>query len=75
MNSLATEMYEPQKRTWLKVMRAERDLTQTMTAKLCGISQMEYSYIESGRMVPTKEEAKAIGEFFGFDWTRFYEEK
>ena len=66
------EINYPKKRTWLKVMRIERELNQTDVAKALGMSQMEYSYIESGRMLPKEKTAKALGAFYGFDWTIFY---
>ena len=74
MNSVASTVEMPtiQKRMWLKLKRVQRDLSQADVAKACGIRQMTYSYIEQGRMIPTESEAKAIGDFFDFDWKEFY---
>ena len=66
------ETYKPKKRTWLKLMRVEKDLGQKDVANACGINQTLYSYIERGVMIPEESVAKKIGAFFGFDWTAFY---
>ena len=66
------EISIPKKRTWLKVKRIERDLNQAQVAKAVGMNQTMYSYLEQGKLFPSEEEAKKIGEFLDFDWMMFY---
>ena len=72
LNTNATNMYKPKKRTWLKVMRTEKEMNQKDVAQACGINQTLYSYIERGIMLPDESAAKSLAAFFGFDWTIFY---
>lgn len=67
------EIFNPVPRTWLKIKRIEREMKQSEVAQACGLNQNIYSRIESGRSNPFEREAKAIGEFFGFDWHQFYQ--
>ena len=63
------------KRLWLKMMRVSKDMSQIEVAKAIHTNQVTYSQIESGKINPSVQTAKRLGDFFGFDWTRFYEEK
>lgn len=56
---------EPTRRTRLKVLRAERDLTQMAVALRAGLSVARYWYIETANAPATKEEAEAIAKVFG----------
>lgn len=49
----------------LRVLRAERRITQWATAAGAGISQNRYWRIELGRAVPSQEERQRLAEFFG----------
>jgi transcriptional regulator with XRE-family HTH domain len=49
----------------LRVLRAERHLTQWDTAAGVGISFNRYWRIEHGRAMPTDEERQRLAEFFG----------
>lgn len=59
----------------IKKIRAEKGVSQIEVCKAAGISQSFYSSIESGVRRPSVEVAKKIGEFLGFDWTLFFEER
>jgi transcriptional regulator with XRE-family HTH domain len=49
----------------LRVLRAERRVTQWTTAAGAGISQNRYWRIELGRAVPSPEERQRLADFFG----------
>lgn len=55
----------PTHQTRLRVLRAERRLTQMKTAKLAAMSPTRYWHIESGEGVPTKDELDALAKAFG----------
>ena len=61
-------------RTWLKDLREAKNLTQSQIAKIIGISQQMYGFIENGkRCEPDKcDTEKAIAAVLGFDWTLFF---
>ena len=63
MENRAEVIHQPKQRTWLKLMRIEKGLTQVDTAKACGLSQNIYSYIEQGRMYPSEKDAKKLAKF------------
>ena len=48
-------------------------MTTYAVAEAVGISQSLYSSIENGLRGVTVENAKQIAQFYGFEWTRFYE--
>lgn len=58
---------------WLKIIRMGKGVSQKMVADHVHITQPSYANIESGKRRPAVETAKAIAEFFGFPWQRFYE--
>jgi len=60
-------------RNWLREIRADK--SQEYVAKVVGISQQMYSWIERGERTPSVEVAKKIAAVLGFDWTRFYEDE
>jgi transcriptional regulator with XRE-family HTH domain len=56
------------KRTRLKVLRAERDITQTRLAKRAGLSQARYWLIETGQgLAPRDDEKAAIAGCLGVE--------
>lgn len=61
-------------REWLKVIRAQRDLSQEDASNAVDIAQASYANIENGKREPSVPVAKKIAAVLGFDWTRFYEE-
>lgn len=61
-------------RLWLKVARVKANLLGKDVAQAAGISQGEYSSIETGKRNPSVKTAKAIAETLGFNWQRFFEE-
>jgi len=66
-------------REWLQSIRSNLRLTQKKIARLIGISQNYYSWIEIGKRRPSPEVAKKISDVlkfvdYGFDWTEFFNE-
>lgn len=62
-------------RSWLIEARKKHGMLKKDAAESFGISTQMYGAIENGTRRPSPEKAKLIGELFGFDWTRFYEEE
>ena len=62
------------KREWLLRRRLDAGMSGTDVAKICGISQVEYSRIETGKRTPRPALAQTMGRVLGFDWRLFYEE-
>lgn len=60
-------------RTWLVILRKEKNMTQAELARRVGISQPSLFAIERGHNAPKPENAKRIAEILGFPWTRFYD--
>lgn len=60
-------------RTWLKNLRADR--SQENIARLAGITQQMYSWIERGDRTPSVDVAKRIALVLGFEWTMFFEDE
>ena len=60
-------------RDWLINLRNVSRLTQQDVADETGLSRSFYSQIECGERGPSPDTAKLLGEYFGFDWTRFYD--
>lgn len=60
-------------RKWLKELRAQKGVTTYEAADAVGISQTLYSSIENGLRGVTVKNAKKIADFYGIEWTRFYE--
>ena len=62
-------------RIWLTEIRKAYGLTQKRMSKLVGISQPVYNRIERGTANPSVKTAMRIAKKFGFDWTKFFEDK
>lgn len=62
-------------RIWLKDIRQHKNLTTYKFAEFLGISQSLYVAYETGRRNPSVKTAKKIAQYFGFDWTMFFEER
>lgn len=60
-------------RKWLKELREKKEMSTYAVAEAVGISQSLYSSIENGLRGVTVDNAKQIAQFYGFEWTRFYE--
>ncbi|MCI8728443.1 MAG: helix-turn-helix transcriptional regulator [Clostridia bacterium] len=58
---------------WLKEIRQKRGLSTYEVASNIGISQSLYSSIENGIKNVSVASAKKIAEFYGFEWTVFFE--
>lgn len=61
-------------RQWLIDIRVGKNLSQKAVCDAIGISQPTYWEYEHGESTPTPKIAMRLGEFLGFDWTRFYRE-
>lgn len=63
------------RRTWLFDARKACGKTQMEVATLAGISQTQYSAIETGTRGKriAAQQAKAIAKAVNIDWQRFYE--
>lgn len=62
------------KRTWLREMRKEKELTLEEVATLAGISSQMLSYLESGTRDPSVTTAKRIGKVLKFRWFIFFDD-
>ena len=62
-------------RTWLKDIRAKKELTQQEVANAANVDVTMISKIELGERRPSVEVAKKIASVLGFNWTRFYEDE
>ncbi len=62
-------------RTWLKDIRAKKELTQQEVANAANVDVTMISKIEVGERQPSVKVAKRIAAVLGFDWTRFYEDE
>ena len=62
-------------RTWLRIIRIARGMTEKQVAEKVGIAQPVYHRIEKGQGNPKVENAKKIASVLGFDWTKFYPDK
>ena len=62
-------------RTWLKDIRAKKELTQREVANAANVDVTMISKIELGDRRPSVEVAKKIAAVMGFHWTRFFEEE
>ena len=63
------------RREWLIAFRKAKGLSQEEIAEAIGIAPSTYSTYEMGERTPKPNTAKKIAKIFGFDWTKFYEEK
>ena len=61
-------------RTWLKDIRAKKELTQQEVANAANVDVTMICKIELGERRPSVEVAKKIASVLGFNWTRFYED-
>lgn len=52
--------------------RRKRDMSQIELAKKCGITQASISYIESGKKVPSENNAKLIASALGLPVESIY---
>lgn len=63
------------KREWLIAYRKAKDLSQEEAANAIGVSPSAYSAYEIGARTPKPRVAQKLAKIFGFNWTKFYEEK
>ena len=61
-------------RTWLRLIRTERNLSQSMVAAMCGTSQAHYNNVERGYRKPSDEFKAKIAEALSFPVERFDQE-
>jgi len=52
----------------LRVLRAERRLTQEKVALRLGVSQATFCQIENGNREPSLKELEKLARIFGVDW-------
>lgn len=62
-------------RYWLKKIREETCFTSYEIAKQLNMGQSTYIAVELGTRNPSVKTAKKIAQYFGFDWTKFFEER
>ena len=62
-------------RTWLKDIRAKKELTQQEVANAANVDVTMICKIELGERRPSVEVAKKIAAVLGFKWTRFFEDE
>jgi transcriptional regulator with XRE-family HTH domain len=70
-----TKIIEPQKREWLKELRAKKNLKVREIADIFGISYQHYSDIENGRRNPSIELSKLMAKFFNCRLEMFFNER
>ena len=56
----------------LKKARQDKGLTQQQLADKLGITRQTISHIECGRIKPSINNAKAIANVLGFEWSNFF---
>ena len=61
-------------RTWLKDIRAKKELTQQEVANAANVDVTMISKIELGERRPSVEVDKKIASVLDFPWTRVYED-
>jgi len=62
-------------RTWLKDIRAKKELTQQEVANAANVDVTMICKIELGERQPSVKVAKKIASVLGFDWTLFYQDE
>lgn len=62
------------KRQWVIDSREKKGLSQEKLAKMCNVTQMTISNVESGRRRPSPELAKKLAKILKIKWTKFYDE-
>lgn len=62
-------------RTWLKDIRAKKELTQQEVANAANVDVTMICKIELGERRPSVEVAKKIASVLGFNWTRFFDDE
>jgi putative transcriptional regulator len=62
------------KRSWMKKLRREHNMTQEQLAKAVGISRTMVTEIENGNANPSVAKAKKIAAVLGFNWVKFFED-
>ena len=55
-------------------LRKKSGLTQTDVEKITGIDSSTISLYENGLRMPTVENAKKLGAFYGVNWAVFFDE-
>lgn len=58
----------------LKELRLKRGLSQDDLAEAMGCHRSTLAMIETGKNHPSVELAKKLGEFFGVEWNKFFED-
>ena len=62
------------KRSWMKKLRREHNMTQEQLAKAVGVSRTTITEIENGNANPSVAKAKKIAAVLGFNWVKFFED-
>jgi len=62
-------------RSWLRLMRSGKNMTQEAAAKAIGINRTTLTKIELGTISPSLKAAKKIGKYYGFDWSAFFRDE
>lgn len=57
----------------LKLIRETLGLTQQELANKCGVIRQTIAEYESGRIKPSVEVAKRLGNALGIEWSKFFE--
>jgi putative transcriptional regulator len=69
------EPINPNKRLWLKELRAEKNLKTREIAEVFGISFQHYNDIENGRRNPSIELSMQMAKYFGVALELFFEDR
>jgi putative transcriptional regulator len=62
------------KRSWMKKLRREHNMTQEQLARKVGRSRTMITEIENGNANPSVVVAKKIAAVLGFNWVKFFED-
>jgi putative transcriptional regulator len=62
------------KRSWMKKLRREHNMTQEQLARKVGMSRTMITEIENGNANPSVAKAKKIAAVLGFNWVKFFED-
>lgn len=60
-------------RAWLRELRKSRDETAEHVAKCNNIATSTYLHYENNLRNPSVEVAKRLAQYYGIDWTLFFE--
>lgn len=62
-------------RHWLRQIRLQKDMSQSVVAAMCGVSQAAYNNVERGYRNPSDDFKAKIAEALDFPVSRWHDEE